>query len=127
MNRGADHPNWRGDEISYRQAHFRVIDARGPATEHECRRCGGQAQQWAYDHLDIDEKFNAAGEVYSTDPDHYIPMCRSCHVLFDRRNLCRRGHQLTPENSYVRADNGRRWCRTCEALRKERMKARRAS
>ena len=39
-----------------------------------------------------------------------------------RRTHCQRGHEFTPENTYVEAD-GDRHCRTCVRLRRERSAA----
>jgi len=44
------------------------------------------AQHWAYDHNDpheLIERIHPAGTVYSLDQKHYIPLCGSCHKLFD--------------------------------------------
>lgn len=34
-----------------------------------------------------------------------------------RTNRCKRGHEFTPENTYLRPDNGHRQCRECIRLR----------
>lgn len=34
-----------------------------------------------------------------------------------RTNRCMRGHELTPENTYIRLDNGHRMCRACRRER----------
>lgn len=76
-----------GDIASYVGAHQRVYAKRGPASEHACSYCPAQAAEWAYDHLDPDEKMGkTAGRpaVFSIDPDHYLPMCKPCHTRFDR-------------------------------------------
>lgn len=33
------------------------------------------------------------------------------------RTHCKRGHEFTPENTYLRPDDGRRVCRTCQKQR----------
>lgn len=79
-----------GPPLSYGAAHNRVRSVRGIAPEHPCSECGEPAEEWAYDHGDPAEL--TATRVrdgrqwespYSTDPDHYRAMCRSCHRQFD--------------------------------------------
>lgn len=81
----------RKAEVGYKTMHQRVKAARGPAREHACSECGGQAIEWAYDHADPDqiEELVTWGHGkqhlahFSLDPEHYRPMCRSCHRAFD--------------------------------------------
>jgi hypothetical protein len=80
---GAFNNYYRGDNIGSTAAHDRVKATRGPAREHACQWCGGQAQHWAYDHLDLDENHSDRAGPYSTDPSHYQPMCVPCHKRFD--------------------------------------------
>lgn len=84
--RGEDHPSWKGDDIGYVGIHARVRRTYGRASEHLCVECDGQAQDWAYDHLDEDERIEVKDGYplpYSTSVDHYRPMCKECHVRFD--------------------------------------------
>lgn len=86
VHRGPSNHMWAGDEVSYRNAHRRVYRARGAASAHPCRYCGAQAKQWAYDHMDPNEKIGKNAKhvsPYSTDPARYIPLCVSCHRRFD--------------------------------------------
>lgn len=81
------HPDPRRKEaLTYGGAHSRVKNERGSASLYRCR-CGRQAEQWAYSHADYDAASDAvgreAGKPFSTDSAHYMPMCRSCHSLFD--------------------------------------------
>lgn len=78
-----DHHLWRGRSIGYTAAHMRVRSARGPAKHQMCRHCGRAASDWAYSHDDPDALVSEQGE-YSANPAFYLPLCRSCHVLFDR-------------------------------------------
>lgn len=55
----------------------------GPAREYPCRSCGKQATDWAYQYTGDPEYINRDGMRYSTHPDDYAPLCRSCHILFD--------------------------------------------
>lgn len=67
----------------YTLAHRKVYRLRGRAADYSCERCGKQAQDWAYDHQDPDERAHPAGRPYSLDPDHYLALCVSCHRTMD--------------------------------------------
>jgi hypothetical protein len=84
---GPAHWNWKGDsrKWSYRSAHERVAIAKGGKADRFACACGRQADEWAYDHTDPDEKRDEKGRPYSVDPDRYHPMCRSCHRTADGR------------------------------------------
>lgn len=96
MLRGAQNAKWRGDGVGYNTMHHRLRLYRGRATGYICMHCGSLAQQWAYDHADPDERIGDAGRGrrfrYSTDLNHYIPLCRRCHRRFDLANLGRGTH-----------------------------------
>ena len=82
---GPEHSSWVGDAITYKGAHHRVRLRRGSASQYACT-CGRPAMDWAYDHADPDEllgDYYGRPRRYSADPDHYLPMCRSCHRKFD--------------------------------------------
>ncbi|MGU3650670.1 hypothetical protein [Mycolicibacterium sp. A43C] len=84
-----DPAGWRKDDVGYLGAHTRTRRLRGKAEQYSCVDCGAQAHDWAYDHLDSDERTEQMGEytlAYSLDPAHYAPLCRSCHVLFDKQH-----------------------------------------
>lgn len=106
-------PAPRLDVLTYTGIHRRLERDRGKASEFECVGCGEPAQEWAYDHLDLDE----AGRPLSMKVEHYHPMCISCHRRFDKRDTCTKGHEFTEENTYVY--KGARQCRRCrrEAMR----------
>lgn len=88
---GADHSHWRGDMATYQNVHQRMKYSKGRAADKTCTDCGAQAHEWAYDHKDPDEKICLTGEatgcLYSLKPEHYVPMCRSCHRKHDRGAL----------------------------------------
>lgn len=70
---------------TYVGMHLKVARERGKATGHECARCGQQADDWAYDHSDPDERYRKDyGSPFSLDVDHYMPLCRLCHIEFDQ-------------------------------------------
>lgn len=83
---GENNPKWRGDDVEYAALHDRIKKARGNAPDHPCDHCGSNAEEWAYDHLDPNERRNSIGRdkcPYSLDPAHYIPLCVGCHRRFD--------------------------------------------
>lgn len=83
-------PSQNGDDVTYSGAHRRVRRLRGPASQYLCRHCPQQAEQWAYGHLDPNEKMGAVpgGSMlaFSVDPNHYIPLCISCHIALDMKH-----------------------------------------
>lgn len=79
---GEKNSNYRGDRIGNPQMHGRVKKIRGKASNFPCAHCGEPANEWAYDHLDPDERPDAEGP-FSLDPAHYMPLCSSCHRRFD--------------------------------------------
>lgn len=74
----------RESAVGYYAAHYRVYDARGKAAQHICG-CGSRAAHWAYNHTDPQELVDqSSGFPYSLDVSRYVPMCVSCHRLFDK-------------------------------------------
>lgn len=78
---------WKGDDVTYAGAHGRIYRTRGAATGYSCADgCGRQADDWAYDHGDLNELTEDVGGYplpYSVDPARYRPMCKFCHKAFD--------------------------------------------
>src|SRR5215467_489126 len=56
--------------------HYRVYRSRGKAAAQVCEHCGGQARDWA----------NIHGQPRG-DPKSYMPLCRSCHTKYDRKQV----------------------------------------
>lgn len=95
------------------------------------------AHRWAYEqeHGPIPEGFHlhhTCGERACVNPDHLELLSASEHTHRHRgkaverikklpRTHCRRGHEMTPENTYTwmdrKTDRMQRRCRTCEVLR----------
>lgn len=73
---------WKGEAASYFAIHQRLKAERGRATKYACTECDGRARHWAYDNADPNERKDDGGR-YSTDLNHYRPMCVSCHRKFD--------------------------------------------
>lgn len=111
---------WKGDEITYSAAHSRTRLTRGVARDYLCVECGHRAKDWAYDHGDPEERVDSNpnsqsfGRRYSVNPDHYIPMCRPCHVRFDKPSsaYCPNSH-LWEDNARYLKTTGARYCREC--------------
>lgn len=72
---------------THASAHGRCYSAWGSASQHGCVKCGGPAQDWAYDGTDpaqlIERTGQKAGQIYSAWPEFYMPMCRLCHKGLD--------------------------------------------
>lgn len=78
--------------LTYTELHIVLRHQRGRATEHACQRCGKPARSWAYDHEDPDEmveEIQGQRRAFSQDLNHYLPLCRSCHVRLDTRPTTR--------------------------------------
>ncbi|MEV4722483.1 hypothetical protein [Micromonospora humida] len=95
----ANHPDPRRKvEVGYGGAHQRVRGRRGSASQHTCR-CGNQAGHWAYTHADYDqaadETGKEAGRPYSMNPAFYVPLCRPCHVRWDRARARQSGSVIS--------------------------------
>lgn len=78
---------WVGDAAGYSAVHERLVRSRGSARLHACAHCGTVAYDWAYDGMCPDELLgqrHGRWLLYSTDPDHYMPLCRKCHSAHDR-------------------------------------------
>lgn len=76
---GEQSPYWGGNDVTYGHVHRRLRRAKGSATDRLCAHCGGAAAEWAYDHLDPDERRSADALPYSPKMEHYRPLCRKCH------------------------------------------------
>ncbi len=73
-------------DISYAGMHRRLERDFGSAKKQSCYECGETAAEWTYDHTDSDEKVDETYNYprpYSLKPEHYKPMCISCHRRFD--------------------------------------------
>lgn len=81
---GAKPRRWSGPRVGYGGLHARLRNTRGKASGHSCNHCGGPALQWAYDHSDPDPRVDReTGLEYSLDLSRYVPLCASCHKVFD--------------------------------------------
>lgn len=90
-------PAFKGDDIGYKTAHFRVYAARGRAADHSCVDCGYQADEWSYDggcprervEVRVDTRGQGTERAmrYSPDPSTYSARCRACHTSYDRASV----------------------------------------
>jgi hypothetical protein len=64
------------DQIGYAALHSRLTRWRGQASQHQCVRCPAPARDWAQVHTED-------GTDVWTD---YVPMCRRCHMAYDRES-----------------------------------------
>lgn len=72
-------------QVGYSGAHYRVKRIKGLATSHDCVDCGERAKDWSYNGLDPNEIRGGQNNCrFSSDPDYYVPRCRSCHRKHDR-------------------------------------------
>ena len=71
------------DVVSYGGAHKRVKRVKGVARDQKCFACGEEADHWAYQHSDPEERRDLQNRPYSLDPKHYVAMCASCHKEYD--------------------------------------------
>ena len=70
--------------VSSKVHHQRLRRNIGRASLFPCIVCGEQARDWAYQYTDQEPlRDPVSGEIYSLDPQHYRPMCRRCHKIFD--------------------------------------------
>ena len=120
--------NWSGDDATYEAVHARVFNLRGSAKNYRCAMCEQQADEWAYDHSDPNEKRDPLNRPFSTDLDTYRPLCRSCHRREDAslKTECVNGHPYDDVNTWI-GPKGQRGCRACNrekhAQRKARLRA----
>jgi hypothetical protein len=82
----ADNPAWKGRNVSYTAAHYRVRSKRGKASLYACVDCGSPARHWSYNRLDPNHLSETRGGCemhYSPDTAFYEPRCQPCHMAFD--------------------------------------------
>jgi len=71
--RGKRHHGWKGNNAAYSSIHEWIRRKKSKAGDHKCEHCGGKARDWA----NIDHSC-------SRDLDDYIPLCRLCHIKYDK-------------------------------------------
>jgi hypothetical protein len=99
-----EHNNWKGEGAKYIAKHMWIYRHHGKASMCEvCGIPGKKLYEWA----------NISG-LYKREMSDWKQMCPSCHrkMDFSRTGKCRKGHEMTTENTYWRRD-GNRACRAC--------------
>ena len=121
MNASAEQPitTEPGTKIEYTRIHYHARKHMGTA----CETCGSTEQLQAALHPRTPAsrlRATEAGVPYSLDPADYHALCFKCHVELDASlrngqppNHCKRGHELTPENTYINSSSRERACREC--------------
>lgn len=125
---GVTAPSWKGDTATYGAVHLRMSNGPRPKA---CRNCGstGVRFEWALrPDAPAELPKSLEGYRYSTNPKHYINLCKPCHNDLDlRRDECRKGHPLSGDNLYVQPSNGKRFCRQCQTDRRRNRSIREAA
>lgn len=127
---------WTGTKNSKGYGRFLVNGRRTGPGEWSYTRIG--AHRWAYehfrgpipegmvlDHLCHDRRCDAGGPCIHracVNPDHLDVVTPALNVHRGRSGLaprqpkthCKHGHEMTPENVYIRPSDGRRRCRICQ-------------
>lgn len=105
------------------QHRYVLYEKIGPGA-HPCHWCGkmvewGGKPRLVTDHLNENRHDN--------DPDNLVPACVRCNSKRAKypkfMTHCKRGHEYTPETTYVRKDTGTRQCRTCARENDEKRRA----
>ena len=97
---------WLGDIASYYAKHMWIVKHYGNATRCElCNSKKAKRFEWAI----------ISGK-HRRDINDYMELCPSCHRKLDKGNYCKRGHEFTKENTYLRKE-GWRVCRQCQRER----------
>lgn len=100
-----NHPEWKGDKASYSTKHQWIYNRYGKADKCEGFNCKEVTNnyEWA----------NISGK-YKRERSDWVKLCQSCHKFMDIGNKCRKGHELTIDNSYINPTTGDRTCRKCK-------------
>lgn len=97
------------EESEYNSVHMWVHRHYGKAAK--CEICGATNPDKRY------EWANVSGE-YRRERSDFRELCQSCHKKHDHGNKCKRGHEYTAANTYIRGD-GNRQCRACMNIAKK--------
>lgn len=87
--RGTEHNVWKGEDVGYSGAHWRLTQERGRAGTYSCAECFDDAAEWALNKEASDVRWGDEGHgvlaPYSVNPADYDPLCKSCHRKRDAR------------------------------------------
>lgn len=93
---------WKGNNAGYAAIHIWLSKHFNKGNS--CNHCGitkVSRLEWA----NISKK-------YKRTRNDWLVLCPSCHRRYDIGNVCKRGHEFTKENTYLRKE-GWRVCRAC--------------
>lgn len=105
---GYKHHSWKGDKATYFSQHDWIRYHYGKANKCENKNCKNKCKyfEWA----------NISG-VYIRDISDYKKLCIVCHKEMDYfnkyGNKCMKGHEFTPENTYIFPSTNKRRCMAC--------------
>lgn len=71
--RGPKNDNWKGDDAGKQAFHRRLYSAYGKPTQ--CALCETADETKSYDYANLTGRYH--------DITDYVPMCRSCHWIYD--------------------------------------------
>lgn len=100
---------WKGEEAGYVAKHIWLSNNYEKPSA--CEKCGTEKfsrLEWA----------NKSGKYLRNRKD-YLALCPSCHRRMDFGNTCKKGHEFTKDNTYIRKE-GWRVCRKCSKEAKKR-------
>lgn len=96
---------WKGDDAGYVAKHMWITKHHGKAAYCEADKSHiAKRYEWA----------NISGK-YKREREDYKQLCPSCHRRLDHGNFCRKGHEYTIENTYIRKE-GWRVCKACQKI-----------
>jgi len=107
--RGKNSHLWKGDKAKYWAKH-RWLD-RNYGKPDRCEN-NPEHKSKVYDWANI------SGE-YKRDRSDYKMLCRSCHIRYDRRKACFKGHERTIKNTII-DKHGTRICKICKKIKDHR-------
>lgn len=85
---GSNNSSWKGNDITYAAAHYRVVSKKGRPTK--CEVCGTTDESKVYDWACVGDYMNI---------DDYKRMCRSCHWKHDKIGNNFPNHKDKPSNT----------------------------
>lgn len=95
----------KSGSAEYAKVHYWIRKQAGtPMKCVECKTTSSKKYHWA----------NLSGE-YKREISDWKRLCPRCHFLRDKKKeVCTKGHRLTPENTIIRKDRGHRICKICK-------------
>ncbi len=110
---GESHPNWIGDAVGYHGLHSYI--RRHLPKPLTCEHCHKVKK------LELSNK----SRQYKRELSDWQWICRSCHRKYDKRKICKRGHELTEENILINKKTGIKKCKKCAYMRSKNYRLRR--